>query len=447
MSNPGYVRSTDGSDADDGSTWALANATLVGAYADAAAGDRIYVSDNHSESTVGSITLTSPGTAASPCQVLCGDDAAEPPTALAATAVVAATGGAAITFAGFTYYYGIDFQAGSGGSGSGSNINVGNVSPSWTRLENCVLSLLGTNANNRINLGAGVINAGDDMMAECIDTDFVFASASQGIKPAGHVLVRGGVAAPTGTVPTTLVLPGADSYFHAVFRGVDLSALGSGNNLVDVGGASASGKIIFENCKLGASVALTTGSVAGQGGVEVEVINCDSADTNYRYCKKVYQGEITHETTIVRTGGASDGTTAISRKMVSSANSKFYSPLVLDSVVLWNEDTGVAKTVTVEIVTDNVTLTDAECWVEVEYLGTAGFPVSSFASDRAADILATPANQASSTESWTTTGLATPVKQKLSVSFTPQEKGPVRVRVMLAKASTTVYVDPPTELT
>jgi hypothetical protein len=41
MANPGYVRSTDGSDADNGSTWALANATLAGAMTDAAAGDRI----------------------------------------------------------------------------------------------------------------------------------------------------------------------------------------------------------------------------------------------------------------------------------------------------------------------------------------------------------------------------------------------------------------------
>jgi len=37
MANPGYVRSTDGSNADNGSTWALANADLAGAMADHAA--------------------------------------------------------------------------------------------------------------------------------------------------------------------------------------------------------------------------------------------------------------------------------------------------------------------------------------------------------------------------------------------------------------------------
>jgi hypothetical protein len=34
------------------------------------------------------------------------------------------------------------------------------------------------------------------------------------------------------------------------------------------------------------------------------------------------------------------------------------------------------------------------------------------------------------------------VKQKLSVSFTPQMKGVVKARIYVARASTTVYIDP-----
>jgi hypothetical protein len=109
----------------------------------------------------------------------------------------------------------------------------------------------------------------------------------------------------------------------------------------------------------------------------------------------------------------------------------------------WNETTGSSITVTIETVTDNVTLTDAEAWIEVEYLGTSGFPLGIWTSDRIANAtLGTPANQTSSSETWTTTGLATPVKQKLAVSFTPQEKGLIRARVAVAKASTTMYYDP-----
>jgi len=263
----------------------------------------------------------------------------------------------------------------------------------------------------------------------------------------------------------------------------------------------------LQNCKLGSGVTLTTGTNPSQAGTVVELVNCDSADTNYRYQKSCYQGNVYHETAYVRTGGASDGTTAISRKMVSSANTQFFSPLESDPIVVWNETVGSSVTVTVEVITDGVTLTNAEAWIEVEYLGTSGVPLSLFASDRAANIMTTPENQAASTEVWATdkftvtsanatagatytnngetftvqqtiagattllcsstgapaasgdltkasgtgdatiafsacTRLATPVYQKLSVAVTPQEKGPIKVRVMLAKASTTMYFCP-----
>lgn len=99
-------------------------------------------------------------------------------------------------------------------------------------------------------------------------------------------------------------------------------------------------------------------------------------------------------------------------------------------------------TATIEVITDNVTLTDGECWLEIQYLGTSGVPLGSFLSDAKADVLATAANQTTSSETWTTTGLTTPVKQYLRVTFTPQEKGFVHAVVKLAKASTTVYVCP-----
>ena len=116
--------------------------------------------------------------------------------------------------------------------------------------------------------------------------------------------------------------------------------------------------------------------------------------------------------------------------------------MVSPEIVVWNDTTGAAKTVTVEIVTDGVTLTDGECWLEVMYLGTSGVPLGTLIRDAKADVLASAANQTSSSETWTTTGLTTPIKQKLSVTFTPQEKGFFIARVVLAKPSTTVYVDP-----
>jgi hypothetical protein len=62
--------------------------------------------------------------------------------------------------------------------------------------------------------------------------------------------------------------------------------------------------------------------------------------------------------------------------------------------------------------------------------------------DAMADVLATAASQASSSATWTTTGMSNANKQQLSVTFTPQEKGLIIARVCVAKSSYTLYVDP-----
>lgn len=440
-----YLSSVDGSDADNGSTWALAKATLAAALTAAGAGGTVYVDNAHAESQGSAMTLTSPGTSASPVMVLCASRASgAPPTTLATTATVTTTTTFGMDFAGVAYCYGVTFRGGT--STGGGSIAFLATTPWYWRFEQCAIELNGSGSGARITFGANSTSS-DDQRVELVNSSLKFANASQGVLVRCPFRMEGGSVAAAGTAPTTLFLtPSAGNYGDATLRGVNLSGLASGTNLV-LASAGNCNSYTFENCKLGSSVSITTGSVAGQGGVSVRLVNCDSADTNYRYYKQTYQGTITQETTIVRDSGASDGTTPVSRKMVTTANSKMYSPLESDAITFWNETTGSSVTATVEVVTDNVTLTDAEAWIEVEYLGTSGFPVSSFASDRAADVLATPANQTSSSVTWTTTGLGTPVKQKLAVSFTPAEKGPVKVRVMLAKASTTMYVCPKVDVT
>lgn len=432
-----YVRSTDGSDADDGSTWALADATLAASLTAAGAGGRSYASDNHAETQASAMTLASPGTTASPTEVICGDDAAEPPTAVTTTATVTTTGNSAITFTGSAYIFGITFRCASGGFGD-INLLVSGANHKLVLVE-CELELANTNTLSDIFVG-GATSTVNTHRIEWLNTDIRFGAAGQGIDVQGAELFwRGGTV--LGTAPTTLFTPLSNGTVvpRIDCRGVDLSPLGS-NTLINVSGASRL-EVDFINCKLGASAVITTGAWASRTGY-VRLVNCDSADTNYRYLLSTYHGDISHETTIVRTGGASDGTTPFSRKMVSTANTKFYSPLEGPWFEFWNETTGSSVTAAIEIVTDNVTLTDAEAWVEVEYMGTSGFPTGSFANDRAADILATPANQTTSSEAWTTTGLTTPVKQVLSKAVTPQEKGWIRARVCLAKASTTLYACP-----
>jgi hypothetical protein len=433
-----YLRSTDGNDADNGSTWALAKATLAAALTASAAGDTIYMSQSHAETKATQITLTSPGSAASPVRVICVNDGAAPPTAVATTVTVTTTSSASILINGYVYFYGVNFSL-----GSAANSPILAIGASSTEMQcifdTCQITMTATGAFAAIQ--TNYTGATGHFSAVLNNTNITFTNVSQGIiVQAGSLQWRRG-AIGGATFPTTLFQAAARPS-TVLLSGLDLSGLGSGKSLFAPSGTVVRAEV--DNCKLGASVSMLSGALTERGS-KYRFTNCDSADTNYRYHQQEYQGTITHEATIVRTGGANDGTTAISRKMVSTANSSFYAPLELGPLVIWNDLTS-SLTVTVHIVTDNVTLTDAQCWIEVEELGTSGYPLSVTQSDRAADILATPANQTTSTEAWTTTGLTTPVYQKLNVTFTPAEKGPIKVRVMLAKASTTVYVCPKVEV-
>lgn len=431
-----YVRSTDGNNADSGATWALAKATLAGAMSAAAAGDTIYVSQAHAETGAG--TMTSPGTLASPVKVIVGDDAAEPPTAVA-TASITSTAATVLILTGHNYVRGVNFF---GDRVIQFATSGGNVQ----RFEVCSFRLS--------SAFSGYIKPGDAISAAPTaiywhNVDVKFGSATQYITPPHcRFIWRGGSLLSGGTSPTNLLtVADARGATYTEVSGVDLSAASATMNLV---GACADGAlIIFRNCKLPTSWSGSLYNGTMLAGLRVEMYNCDNADTNYRIWIEDYCGSIRQETTIVRTGGASDGTTGLAWEMVSSANAEYpLHRLESGDIAIWNDTTGAAKTLTVEIVHDSQgagsgsKFQDDEIWLEIMHLGTAGFPLGTPANDAKADVLAAAANQADSTETWTTTGLTSPVKQALSVTFTPQEKGYVIARVVLAKASKTVYVCP-----
>jgi hypothetical protein len=440
-----YVRSTDGSNTDDGSTWALAKLDLAGAAAIDAAGDNIYLSQAHSESTAAAVTIALAGTLANPVKVICVNDGAAPPTAVATTAVVKTTGASAITVAGNAYIRGVTFQSGEGSASStaagsyNSNVTTANARQTY---ENCTMSVLSTGTSAHLNFGAAAAGSNEINSTRLVNCSLGLASSTAGILIYGNVRIEGGSLVSGFATTSTLFRVGGISRATELFvDGFDFSNLNAACSLVL---PTNYGRFTFANCKMPTS--WTGGLISGSpiGAFRASMYNCDNADTNYRLWIEDYAGSIVSETTIVRTGGATDGTTPISWKMTTSANANEYvAPLISDPISVWNDTTGSAKTITVEIIHDSVTaLTDAEVWLEVTYLGTSGFPLGSVTTDHRADILATAASQTSSSETWTTTGLTSPNKQKLSVPITPQKKGFITARVFVGKPSYTIYVDP-----
>lgn len=424
-----------------GADWTNAHTTLAAAITASSGGDTFYVAHDHAESQASALTLTFKAAYPTADTVLCVNRAGSvPPVAADITtgATVTTTGANGISLGGCCYGEGLTFNVGTGSSAA--SITFNNSSNQRQRFKNSAFNLVTTSSSSRINAcpGAGNITEWDGCTVS-------FGATGQGISVAGlfsWVNKPGGVGVTGATIPTNLFLGTSGNQVSCVVSGVDLSASGSGKTLV--AGASSFTQYKFVNCKLGASV-----TVAGTPDTNgfVDIIGCHSSGNVRRDERYRYGGTLTTETTIKRTAGASDGVTAYSWKVVTTANAKRTFPFETFEGALWNSSTGSSKTLTVHVVTDNVTLTDAEIWLEVEYLGSSGSPVTTLITDANATVLTTAANQTSdSSEAWTTTGLTTPVKQKLEVTFTPQMAGPIRWRVKVAKASTTVYVCPKADL-
>ncbi len=447
-----YLRSTDGNDADDGSTWALAKATLASAITAAGAGGTVYVSQAHNESVAVYIPGSVLGSITAPTKIICGNDSAEPPTVNASTAVLT-TSSNSLTVNQSAWIEGLQFHNTYGGS---LNFSFGSY-PTSGRItcKDCSFQFDGAGGPYSFSIG-DLSTANDRTVLNWINTSFKPAPATgtQLQMAAAEFNWIGGALITNTTLPTYLFGPRDPKANGTVLvENVDLSVLGSGKTLVDFSATTwNTSTFTFRNCKLGASVAIVNS--IGTPGCRVRVHNCDSADTHYRFHEEDYAGAISQETTIVRTGGASDGVTPISWKMVTNTKALF--PAITcespELPALWNDTVGSAITVTVELVHDtnvregqgagtSYAYQNDEFYLDISYLGTSGVPLGVRTSSSKAT-LAAAADNASSSVTWTTTGLTTPVKQKLTATFTPQEAGYIHAKVIGAKASKTVYICP-----
>jgi hypothetical protein len=421
-----------------GADWTNAKLTIAAAITAAAAGDTYFIADDHAETSASSISLGFKGGITTPDLIVCVDHTiASPGSAdLKTTGQVTTTGTAASISlnGGHAYVYGIKFSCGTGASTQGININ--NSSTVQQVYDSCQFILAGTGSQST-NVASGINSR--TRWTNCI-VSFGAAGSTMGVvNGSGFEWTNTASAVnAAGTIPTTL-FGGTNNSGTILIEGVDLSALGSGKTLVGV--AATIADFTFKECKLGSAVTIASAPSAALAYV-IDVVRCDSGNTNYRTERHIFFGDMTTETTIVRTGGASDGTTAFSFKVVTTANTKFTSPFNMPAIAIWNDTVGSSVTVTVEGIASAVPNND-EVYMEVEYMGDTASPQASRSTTRKA-LLATAAANTTSTQTW---GGALTGKFKMAVTITPQQKGPITAYVRIPKTSATVYIDPMITLT
>ena len=169
------------------------------------------------------------------------------------------------------------------------------------------------------------------------------------------------------------------------------------------------------------------------------MFNVDTGDTNYRTERWNFCGNQTTETTIVRTGGASDGTTTLAWRINTSTNSEIEWPFESLPISFWNDTIGSAITITIQgIWGGGAVPTNNDIWMEVFYLGTSGFPLATKASTGRATGLTAASNNPAGSGTW---GGST-TKFSMAVTVTPQEKGPITIYIKAGWSSQTFYIDP-----
>ncbi len=409
----------------------------------AAAGNTVFVKSDHAETSAATMTLSG-GTVASPILVYCHNGSNYPATAanLTTGATVTTTGTNAMNITALgMYFYGITFVCGSG-TGS-TQLAIGQANGARQIYDTCSLQLAGTGASATFINFSGT-SPPQSIYAELRNTSIKFAAVAQYIYLINaEFLWKNSALAAGTTAPTNLFnfSVATDVGSRGLVEGVDLSAA-TNSVLVTSGSLPLHGTITFKDCALHSG--FTVGTPFLPAGMMVDLIRCASGATNYDANRYRYQGTETTEITIVRTGGATDGTTAHARKIVTTANASVSAPFEAFPISVWNELTSSITLTVYGIWGGGAVPNNDQFWIEVEYLGSGSTPLGSFVSTRKTTILTAAGALSSDGSTW---GGSTTAFKTTTASFTPGMKGPITVRVMAAKPSDTFYFDPKVVIT
>jgi hypothetical protein len=396
----------------------------------------IFIAHDHAQTQAAAISSTSTYTSAAPANIWCVDSAAALPTAPSALrsdpytttnpacAQITTTGANGQSWAGAMNMYGIVFNCGSGAVTSA--LNSGGQ---WGRSERCSWRKLGT---------SGATPSIVPPMGDLVDCTFQFGSTGDGMRPGSSTAVTRWLptSAPAiigAVIPTVLMTPTQGKF---TLEGVDFSNYGTGRTIAGAVNVQTE-ELRLIGIKVGSGVTIAATPTVPFSTVDATWV--DSAGTNYEQGRWTYQGTLTQETTIVRSGGASDGTTPLAHRIVTTANAKWILPFESFVLPIWNSVTGSPRTLTVYGIWGGTAVpTNDEIWIDVSYFSDTNSPIlSTVASTKNSSF-----NQGSLVTADGSTWGGSTTAFRMSVTFTAQLAGYVRARVKAARPSATYYIDP-----
>jgi hypothetical protein len=420
-----YMDTDGGSDASNGTTWALAKLTLEGLLAVMSAGDRCFIQGSATDTAATSRTFTSPGTITNPC-ILIGvvDGTTNEPPVLSDLAVtlpkIECTGGASdITLAGYHSWINLHLSSSDKFIGIGAGIKITNGKLSLTDDTNVSFITL------------------ENTILETLQASGSFATS--------EVLMTGGSL--ISTVSASVV--DISGYRKKVFIGVDFSAI-STTAFINTDGAQ--NEVILKNCKL-PSVFNKFGSSPIYGATITVIASSDTSSQASDSSIQDYEYEDVHgtidlELTAVRTGGADDGASgAFAYAMTPSASSTLESSsaeLKSPWMTVWIPSG--SQTLTVYIANDSASTdyNEDEVWCEF-YTPDASDTAQHDQNFDPAGARLFPSSTIVTDDTGSTWGTGANNHQKMEVSVTPGFEGWAYARLHLTKRQATpdtLFLDP-----
>lgn len=422
-----------------GADWANAKLNLASAASASAAGDNIFVANDHVENTSSTISISIPGSIATPSLVMSVNRQANaiPVGSDYMPGAFILSNFNQVNIDGSFYMMGLTL-------GHSGTMVMSTQANRRQYYKDCIFWTWYPESGDHIVLNSSGSNGGVEILWDNCSVRFTTTTGYIQLNEAyfqwfgANSKINQDNA---GLIPSTLFkYATAANIQEATFTGIDLSMITAGKFIVDV--SALSSPFVMRRCKLSSNGSIFTGSFTG-ATPSVILENCDSGNTTYRNEFHNNYGDLTTEITntlSTASGGANNGVQKYSWKVVTTSNATKLHPFGTPLFGYREVTTGSAITKNVEVISSN-TCNNDQIWSSIEFQGDANFPDSIRVDNGMSNPLSTNVAQPTSSVTWDNSP-STPVKHNLLNTFIPQLQGAVYGRVYVGRPNFTVYINP-----